>query len=89
MIQPVGGFPEVIIEDLWGRRLPLDECPSGIREAFTLIAGLATEGDGTEALFAEEVEAHLHPKALDQLISLAWEAALNREKPHFLHSHNP
>jgi len=92
IIQLVGGLPEVIIEDLWGKRLPLEKCPSGIRETFSLIAALATEGAGTEALFAEEIEAHLHPKALDRLISLIWEAVLIRqESPIFFiaTTHNP
>ena len=40
----------------------------------------------------EEIESHLHPKALDRMIRLAWEAVLKREKsPIYLvmTTHNP
>ena len=91
-VRLVGGYPEVYVEDKWGVKLPLEECPSGVRESLSAALALVTEGEGTEALFIEEVESHLHPKALDRMISLAWEAVLRREEsPIYLimTTHNP
>jgi len=79
-VKLVGGYPEVFVEDLWGKVLPLEESPSGVREAITIALAFATEGEGVEALFIEEVEAHLHPKALNNIIELAWNSVLIRER---------
>ncbi|RLF04285.1 MAG: hypothetical protein DRK00_07065 [Thermoprotei archaeon] len=91
-VRLVAGHPEVYVEDRWGVKLPLEECPSGVRESLSAALALVAEGKGVEALFIEEVESHLHPKALDRMISLAWEAVLRREEsPMYLimTTHNP
>ncbi|RLF09752.1 MAG: hypothetical protein DRJ69_04125 [Thermoprotei archaeon] len=78
-IRLVGGYPEAVVKDCWGREMLLEECPSGIREALSIALALAVESEGFEALFVEEAEAHLHPKALDRMLRLAW-GALQAEK---------
>jgi len=91
-VRLIGGYPEIYVEDIWGKKLPLEECPSGVRESLSAALALVAEGVGSEVLFVEEIESHLHPKALDYLIRLAWEAVLKREEsPIFLimTTHNP
>lgn len=77
-IRMVGGYPETLVEDTWGRVLPIEESPSGIREALCVAIALSTAEMSSGALFVEEIESHLHPKALAKLIELAWRAVLTR-----------
>jgi len=93
-VRMVGGYPETLVEDVWGRVLPIEEGPSGVREALCVAVALSTEEARSEALFVEEIESHLHPKALAKLIELAWKAVLTRRemgKPLFFiaTTHNP
>jgi len=93
-VRMVGGYPETLVEDVWGRVLPIEESPSGIREALCVAIALSTEETHSETLFVEEIESHLHPKALAKLIELTWKAVLTRwemGKPLFFiaTTHNP
>lgn len=90
-IRLVAGYPEVVVEDRWGRKLPLEECPSGIRESLTIALALVANVEGLEAIFVEEVESHLHPKALDRMLRLAWKSLLSGNRALYLiiTTHNP
>ena len=94
IVRVVGGYPEVLVEDVWGRVLYIEEAPSGVRESLCVAMALAANTNIPEALFVEEVESHLHPKALTRLVELAWAAASIRSRlgrPLFLivTTHNP
>ncbi|RLE92102.1 MAG: hypothetical protein DRN04_11215 [Thermoprotei archaeon] len=62
-VRLIGGYPEIYVEDIWGKKLPLEECPGGVRESLSAALALVTEDKGLEALFIEEIESHIHPRA--------------------------
>ncbi len=57
-----GGVYNVYVGTWTGKRLPLPQAPSGIRESLTVALALASKRE-PELVIIEEPEAHLHPRA--------------------------
>jgi len=56
------GIPRIYVKTWTDQRLPLERAPSGIRETMPVILALLSRN--TSITYAEEPEAHLHPKAV-------------------------
>ena len=56
------GIPRIYVKTWADQRLPLERAPSGIRETLPVILALLSRN--TSIIYAEEPEAHLHPKAV-------------------------
>jgi hypothetical protein len=63
--------PIIYVKTKTGRKVPLHQAPSDIRESIVLVLSLTTSGIGVpNIIFIEEPEAHLHPRAITKLARL-------------------
>jgi predicted ATPase len=63
--------PIIYVKTKTGKKVPLHQAPSGIRESIVLVLSLTPSGIGVpNIIFIEEPEAHSHPRAITKLARL-------------------
>jgi len=81
------GFYKPVIVDRWGKKIGIEYVSSGIRESILVPLAL-TVAEGV-AVFVEEIEAHLHPRALHKLIKYLVKEVIERYSFLVFTTHNP
>jgi len=96
LLEELGCTPEVVFEggvyaiylNMWsGKRLSLPQAPSGVRAVLPVALALASRG-GSDVVFIEEPEAHLHPRAQRHIARLIARAVNELGKTVVLTTHS-
>ena len=86
-IEPVE--QRIYVKDIYGQKLPLEKCSSGIRETIPLILALIAKLPPHTTILVEEPEAHLHPTALKKLIEAIFKITCKNKYFTIITTHNP